>query len=101
VFGSNVCDVCFLKRFWVPKNIVKYDGKTNHPSVWLEDYRLACRVGGADDNFFIIHFLPIYLADTTRVCLDHWLRNTIDTWDDLKEIFTDYFQGAYVRLGHP
>jgi hypothetical protein len=101
VFGSNACDVCFPKRFRVPKNIVKYDGKTNHPSVWLEDYCLACRVGGVDDNFFIIHFLPIYLADTTRAYLDHWLRNTIDTWDDLKEIFTDYFQGAYVRLGHP
>jgi hypothetical protein len=35
-----------------------YNGKTN-PSNWLEDYRLTCRVGGANDDLFIIQFLPI------------------------------------------
>jgi hypothetical protein len=36
------------------------------PSVWLEDYRLACSAGGVDDDLFIIQFLPIYLADTVK-----------------------------------
>jgi hypothetical protein len=53
-----------------------YDGKTN-PSVWLEDYRLVCRAVGAGTDFFIIQFLPIFLADSTRVWLDHLLRNII------------------------
>jgi hypothetical protein len=48
--------------FPVPSNIIKYDGK-NNPRVWLEDYHLACRAGGADSDLFIIQFLPIYLAD--------------------------------------
>jgi hypothetical protein len=61
-----------------PNNIIKYDGKTN-PSVWLEDYRRACRVGGADNNLFIIQFLPIFLADMTRAWLDHLPRNMIDS----------------------
>jgi hypothetical protein len=61
----------------VLNNIVKYDGKTN-PSIWLENYRLACSVGGTDDDFFIIQFLPIYLADTARSWLDHLLKNLID-----------------------
>jgi hypothetical protein len=38
-------------------NIVKYDSKTN-PSVWLVVYCIACRVGGADDDIFIIQYLP-------------------------------------------
>jgi hypothetical protein len=25
-----------------------------NPSVWLEDYHLTCRTGGADDDLFII-----------------------------------------------
>jgi hypothetical protein len=52
-FGSNVHDTCFPKLFRALNNVVKYDGKTN-PSVWLEDYHLTCRVGGVDDDLFII-----------------------------------------------
>jgi hypothetical protein len=70
-------DACFLKRFRVSNNIVKYDGKTN-PNIWLEDYCLACRAGGADDDLFIIQFLPIYLVDMAKVWLDHLPRKTID-----------------------
>jgi hypothetical protein len=69
--------------------IAKYDGKTN-PSVWLKDYYLACRVGGADDDLFINQFLPIYLANLARAWLDHLLRNMIDCWEDLKEVFTGF-----------
>jgi hypothetical protein len=88
------------KCFRVLNNVIKYNGKTN-PSVWLEDYRLACRAGGVDDDLFIIQFLPIYLADSTRVGLEHLLRNMIDNWEDLKEIFTSNFQGRYVRPRNP
>jgi hypothetical protein len=76
-FGSNMHDACFLKRFRVSNNIVKYDGKTN-PNIWLEDYCLACRAGGADDDLFIIQFLPIYLLDMAKVWLDHLPRKTIN-----------------------
>jgi hypothetical protein len=53
VFRSNVCDTCFPKHFRTPNYIVKYDGETNL-SVWLEDYHLACRAGGVDDDLFIM-----------------------------------------------
>jgi hypothetical protein len=78
------------KTFRAPNNGFKYDGKTN-PSVWLEDYHLACSAGGVDDDLFIIQFLPIYLAEKTRVLLNHLPRNMIDSWEDLKEIFTVTF----------
>jgi hypothetical protein len=72
-----MCNTCFPKRFWTPNNVVKYDSKTN-PSIWLEDYRLPCMVGGADGDLFIIQFLPIYLVDTTMAWLDHMPGNLID-----------------------
>jgi hypothetical protein len=78
MFENNVSDACFSKHFRALNNVVKYDKKIN-PSVWLEDYRLACRAGGADDNLFIIQFLPIYLADMPRALLDHFPRDTIDS----------------------
>jgi hypothetical protein len=40
---------------------------------------------------FIIQFLPIYVVDMARAWLDHLPRNTIDSWEDLKEIFTGNF----------
>jgi hypothetical protein len=100
VFGSNVRDTWFLEHFQAPNNVVNYDGKTN-PSVWLEDYHLACRVHGADDDPFISQFHPIYLTNMARAWLDHLLRNMIDSWEDLKEIFTDNFQGTYVQPSNP
>jgi hypothetical protein len=79
VFWSKVHVARFLEHFQTTNNIIKYDGKTN-PNVWLVEYHLACRAGGADDDFFIIQFFPIYLA------VDHLPRNSIDYWEDLKEI---------------
>jgi hypothetical protein len=63
----------------------------------LEYYLLACRAVGANDDLFIIRFLPIYLAESARAWLDHLLRNAINRWDDLWEVFTGNFQGTYVR----
>jgi hypothetical protein len=72
-----VHDTCFLKCFRAPSNIIKYDAKINS-NVWLEDYHLACRAGRADDDLFIIQFLPIYLVDSARAWLDHVPRDMID-----------------------
>jgi hypothetical protein len=44
---------------------------------------------------------PIYLADKARAWLNHLLRNMIDSWEDIKEIFTGNFQGTYVRPSNP
>jgi hypothetical protein len=95
-----VRDAHFLRHFRAPGNVVKYDGKTN-PSVWLEDYRLKYRVGGVNDDLFIIQFLPIYLVDSARAWLDHLPRNVINRWDGHREINAGNFQGTYVCPGNP
>jgi hypothetical protein len=54
-----------------------------------------------NNDLFIIQFLPIYLADSARAWLDHLPRDIIDSWEDLKEIFTDNFHGTYVQPNNP
>jgi hypothetical protein len=95
-----MCDACFPKCFQALNIIIKYDGKTN-PIIWLEDYPLACRVDGVDDDLFITQFLLIYLADAGRAWLEHLPRNTIDSWENLMEIFSGNFQGTYVWNSNP
>lgn len=46
-------------------NFSKYD-KSSDLGVWLEDYRLACRMVGIKDDHLIIQFLPIHLAEGAR-----------------------------------
>ena len=77
----------------------KYDGETN-PNVWLEDYRLACRAGGAQDDFFIIKNLPLHLADSAHTWLEHLPRGRIDSWAELRKAFIGNFQGTYARPGN-
>jgi hypothetical protein len=48
-----LCVAWFPKCFRALSNVIQYDDKAN-PSIWLEDYRLTCRVGGANDDLVII-----------------------------------------------
>jgi hypothetical protein len=36
------------------------------PELWLTDYRLACQLGGTDDDNLIIRNLPLFLSDAAR-----------------------------------
>ena len=64
-FGRHILNTAFPLRYRPPTNIPKYSGETN-PRLWLKDYRLACQAGGASDDNFIIHNLPLFLADSAR-----------------------------------
>jgi hypothetical protein len=44
------------------------------PELWLADYRLACQLGGTDDDNLIICNLPLFLSDTARAWLEHLLK---------------------------
>jgi hypothetical protein len=80
-FGQSICDAKFSSRFRAPTNVPRYDGDTN-PSVWLEDYRLACHTGGATDNIFVIMNMPLYCGDSVRTWLEHLPRDKIHDWTD-------------------
>jgi hypothetical protein len=78
--------------------VPRYDGDTN-PSVWLEDYRLACHAGGATDDLIVIKNLPLYLGDSARTWLEHLPRDKIQDWTNLRRVFVGNFQGTYTRPG--
>nr|CAB3453698.1 unnamed protein product [Digitaria exilis] len=70
VFGHNIRTAPIPPRFRQPTTIIKYSGETD-PRVWLNDYRLACQLGGATDDDMIIRNLPLHLADSARTWLEH------------------------------
>jgi hypothetical protein len=86
-------------RFWTPTTITKYSRETR-PELWLADYRLACQLGGMDDDNPIICNLPLFLSDAARAWLEHLPPAQISNWDDLVKAFAGNFQGTYVRPGN-
>ena len=64
VFSREIRTASFPPRFRQPTTLVKYLGETD-PAVWLNDYRLACQLGGAMEDAVIIRNLPLHLTDAT------------------------------------
>jgi hypothetical protein len=99
VFSQEICTTSFPQRFRQPTLIDKYTGETD-PRVWLNDYRLACQLGGATTDEVIIYNLPLHLADSARTWLEHLSSSQIHNWDDLVLTFVGNFLGTYVRFGN-
>jgi hypothetical protein len=70
VFSLAIRRAPFPARFRAPTTITKYSGETR-PELWLADYRLACQLGGTDDDNLIIRNLPLFLSDAARAWLEH------------------------------
>jgi hypothetical protein len=99
VFSREIRTTSFPQRFRQPTSIDKYNGETD-PRVWLNDYRLACQLGGATTDEVIIRNLPLHLADSARTWLEHLPASQIHNWDDLVRTFIGNFQGTYVHPGN-
>jgi hypothetical protein len=56
-FSRAIQRALFPARFRAATTITKYSGETR-PELWLADYRLACQLGGMDDDNLIIRNLP-------------------------------------------
>jgi hypothetical protein len=98
-FSRAIRRVPFPTRFRTPTTITKYSGESK-PELWLADYRLACQLGGTDDDNLIIRNLPLFLSDAARAWLEHLPPAQISNWDDLVKVFAGNFQGTYVCPGN-
>jgi hypothetical protein len=98
-FSRAIRRAPFPAQFRAPTTITKYSGETR-PELWLADYRLACQLGGMDDDNLIICNLPLLLSDAARAWLEHLPPAQISNWDDLVKAFARNFQGTYVRPGN-
>jgi hypothetical protein len=65
-FSRAIRRAPFPTQFRTPTTITKYSGETR-PELWLADYRLACHLGGTDDDNLIIRNLPLFLSDTSSL----------------------------------
>jgi hypothetical protein len=99
VFSRAIRWAPFSARFRALTTITKYSGETR-PKLWLADYRLACQLGGTDDDNLIIRNLPLFLSDAARAWLEHLPPAQISDWDDLVKAFAGNFQSTYVRPGN-
>jgi hypothetical protein len=70
VFSQEIRTASFPQCFLQPTSIDKYTGETD-PRVWLNDYRLACQLGGATTDEVIIRNLLLRLANSARMWLEH------------------------------
>jgi hypothetical protein len=98
-FSRAIRRAPFPARFRAPTTIAKYSGETR-PELWLANYRLACQLGGKDDDNLIIRNLPLFLSDAARAWLEHLPPAQISNWDNLVKAFARNFHGTYVRPGN-
>jgi hypothetical protein len=98
-FSQAIQRALFPARFRAPTTITKYSRETR-PKLWLADYRLACQLGGTNDDNLIIRNLPLFLSDAARAWLEHLPPAQISNWDDLVKAFAGNFQGTYVHPGN-
>jgi hypothetical protein len=89
-FRRAIRRALFLTRFRTPTTITMYSGESK-PKLWLADYRLACQLGGTDDDNLIIRNLPLFLSDAARAWLEHLPPAQISNWDDLVKAFAGNF----------
>ena len=65
-------------------------------SIWLEDFWLAYRARGVDDDYFIIQYLPICMGEHVQAWFEFLPPDSIRNWADLNRVFVRNFQGTYV-----
>jgi hypothetical protein len=69
-FSRAIRRASFPTWFRTPTTITKYSGESK-PELWLAGYRLACQLGGTDDDNLIILNLTLFLSDASRAWLEH------------------------------
>jgi hypothetical protein len=77
--------------------ITKYGGK-QAPQQWLRCYSTAIEVAGGSNITKVIYF-PMALDPVPLTWLESLSNNSIDSWERLKKVFIDNFQGAITRAG--
>jgi hypothetical protein len=80
-----------------PIGITKYDGN-QAPQQWLRCYSTAIEVAGGSNITKVVYF-PMALDPAPLTWLESLSSNSIDSWERLKKVFIDNFQGAIARAG--
>ena len=79
------------------QNLKKYDGKKDRRQ-WLWIYSTAIEVAGGTNSTKVIYF-PMALESAPLTWLESLRYDSIHSWEDLKMIFINNFQGSIHRPG--
>jgi hypothetical protein len=90
-FSTQFSSYKYLEGF-KPIGITKYDGK-QAPQQWLRCYSTAIEVAGGSNITKVVYF-PMALDPAPLTWLESLSNNSIDSWERLKKVFIDNFQGA-------
>ena len=77
------------------QNLKKYDGKQD-PRQWLRIYSTAIEVAGGTNSTKVIYF-PMAIESAPLTWLESLRHDSIHSWEDLKKIFINNFQGSIHR----
>ena len=77
------------------QNLKKYDGKQD-PHHCLRIYSTSIEVAGGMNSTKVIYF-PMALESAPLTWLESLRHDSIHSWEDLKKIFIDNFQGSIHR----
>ena len=77
------------------QNLKKYDGKQD-PCQWLRIYSTAIEVAGGTNSTKVIYF-PMALESAPPTWLESLRHDSTHSWEDLKKLFIDNFQGSIHR----
>ena len=74
-----------------------YDGKAN-PAQWLTLYEITMRATGESEDV-MANYLPIMLNQSMNNWLLSLWKNSIQSWDDLKKVFTENYMATCEQPG--
>ena len=77
------------------QNLKKYDGKQD-PRQWLRIYSTAIEVARGTNSTKVIYF-PMALESAPLTWHESLRHDSIHSWEDLKKLFIDNFQGSIHR----
>jgi hypothetical protein len=80
-----------------PIGITKYNGE-QAPQQWLRCYSTAIEVAGGSNTTKVVYF-PMSLGPALLTWLESLNKTSIDSWEGLKKVFIDNFQGAITLAG--
>jgi hypothetical protein len=95
-FSARFSSYKYPKGF-KPIRITKYDGK-QAPQQWLCCYSTAIEDAGGSNITKVVYF-PMALDPTPLTWLESLSNNSIDSWEWLKKVFINNFQGMITRAG--
>ena len=87
----------FPEKFKEPSKIANYEPSID-PASWLSSYEMAMCIRNATENVFAKYMYLMMSDGAAKLWFKNLPEKSINSWDELKAVFTKHFQGTCKRL---